>query len=217
MSELTLVIGNKNYSSWSLRPWLLLSHFGIEFEEVRIPLFNESTHDKLTKHSPSMKVPVLKHDELVIWDSLAICEYISEAFLDNGGWPKGVEARAVARSACAEMHSGFFAIRNELPMNCRRKIPDFRVSDAAKAEVERIKTLWTQCREQFSADGDWLCGEFSIADCMFAPVILRFNGYGIALSGELKVYSDRMLNHSAIQTWILAGSEEQEVIEIAEV
>lgn len=217
MSEITLVIGNKNYSSWSLRPWLLLKHFGIAFDEIRIPLYRDCTHEALVKHSPSLKVPVLKHNDLVIWDSLAICEYVSEMFLEHKGWPSEVGARAVARSISAEMHSGFFALRNELPMNCRKQVSGLAISDAVQVEVSRIKAIWTQCRQQFAAEGSWLCGDFSIADCMFAPVVLRFNSYGVELSGELKRYSDRVMAHPAMQQWIAAGIAEPEVIEVAEV
>ncbi len=217
MSELSLVIGNKNYSSWSLRPWLLLKHFDIDFKEIRVALYTPETHENLAKYSPSLKVPVLIQTSRVIWDSLAICEYISESHLSNRGWPKSADARAIARSVCAEMHSGFFALRNELPMNCRKQFLDFEPSAAALSEVQRIKAIWGECRERFGLDGEWLCGEFSIADCMFAPVVIRFHGYGIVLEGELKAYAERVLSHPDVAIWIKEGAEESEVIEIAEV
>lgn len=217
MSELSLVIGNKNYSSWSLRPWLLLKHFEIDFEEIRIALYNDQSRASLAKHSPSLKVPVLNHNEQVIWDSLAICEYISETFLNHRGWPSRPEARAIARSISAEMHSGFFALRNELPMNCRKQDPDFELSDDVLSEVARIKAIWGECRERFAMDGDWLCGEFSIADCMFAPVVIRFHGYGVVLDGELKNYAERVLSHPDVAAWMKEGADESDVIEMAEV
>ena len=217
MSELTLVIGNKNYSSWSLRPWLLLKHFDIDFDEVRIALYNEQARENLAKHSPSLKVPVLNHHGQAVWDSLAICEYISETFLNNRGWPSRPEARAIARSASAEMHSGFFALRNELPMNCRKQYANFELSTDVLNEVARIKAIWSECRERFHMDGDWLCGEFSIVDCMFAPVVIRFHGYGVVLEGDLKVYADQVLSHPHVADWMKDGENESEVIEMAEV
>jgi len=217
MSELTLVIGNKNYSSWSLRPWLLLKHFNIDFDEVRIALYNDQARENLAMHSPSLKVPVLNHHGQAVWDSLAICEYISETFLNNRGWPSRPEARAIARSASAEMHSGFFALRNELPMNCRKQHANFELSSNVLNEVARIKAIWRECRERFHTDGDWLCGEFSIVDCMFAPVVIRFHGYGVVLEGDLKVYVDRVLSHPHVAAWMKDGENESEVIEMAEV
>jgi len=217
MSELTLVIGNKNYSSWSLRPWLLLKHFDIDFDEVRIALYNDQARENLAMHSPSLKVPVLNHHGQAVWDSLAICEYISETFLNNRGWPSRPEARAIARSASAEMHSGFFALRNELPMNCRKQHANFELSSNVLNEVARIKAIWSECRERFYMDGDWLCGEFSIVDCMFAPVVIRFHGYGVVLEGDLKVYVDRVLSHPHVAAWMKDGENESEVIEMAEV
>lgn len=174
MSELMLVIGNKNYSSWSLRPWLLLKHFDIDFDEVRIALYNDQARENLAKHSPSLKVPVLNHHGQAVWDSLAICEYISETFLNNRGWPSRPEARAIARSASAEMHSGFFALRNELPMNCRKQYANFELSSDVLNEVARIKAIWSECRERFRhptaihlASSRWKCWNHDQRQCFF--------------------------------------------------
>ena len=219
MSALTLVIGNKNYSSWSLRPWLLLKHFNIEFNEIKIPLYQSASALALEQHSPSRKVPALIHGDLTVWDSLAICEYISENLLQNAGWPEETKARALARSISAEMHSGFFALRNELPMNCRCHIPGFTPSNAAIADITRIKSIWQNCLENHSDRGDWLLGTFSIADCMFAPVVLRFKIYSITLEPILQRYADNVLAHSAIKEWVAAGQAESEMIakfEVAE-
>lgn len=177
-----LVIGNKNYSSWSLRPWLLLSVHGLPFKEVRVPLEQENTSVGIAQHTEAGKVPVLKDGDLSTWDSLAICEYISEQYLGGGGWPSSVRARAEARSCSAEMHSGFPDIRGQLPMNCRaigRKVP---FNATLEREVARIDRIWSQCRETYSSAGPWLFGEFSIADCMFAPVASRFRTYGVNVS-----------------------------------
>ena len=207
-----LIIGNKNYSSWSLRPWLLMHAFGLEFEEHLIPLYQKKTKEQLTPFSPSLKVPVLIDEDLTIWDSFAICEYISEQYLDHKGWPSNPATRAEARSASAEMHSGFVAVRTEMPMDCRsRKTVD--LSSEAKAEIARIDDLWSSLRAKHKTHGDSLCGFFSIADCMFAPVALRFRTYGISLSKESKNYMDALLNHPSVCTWVEAGTKETYVVE----
>lgn len=212
MSDLQLVIGNKNYSSWSLRPWILLRHFGVEFKEKRVPLFVESTEAELAEYGSDYKVPILKDGELVVWDSLAILEYVSETYLQGGAWPKAVEARAIARSISAEMHSSFTNVRSELPMNCRKRFDSIILSEAAKHEVRRIASLWKHCRTDFGRGGDWLFGEFSIADAMYCPIALRFYGYSIPLDGVEADYVQTVLSHPAIMEWIEAGKNETEVI-----
>ena len=159
MSKLILVIGNKNYSSWSLRPWIFLKHHQIEFEEKRVALFTETTVGELSEYNSDLKVPVLKDDVLVVWDSLSILEYISEVYLNNGGWPADVAVRSVARSISSEMHSGFFNVRKELPMNCRKKFKNIELSQSAKREVNRIKELWRKCRSEYGDNGEWLFGD----------------------------------------------------------
>jgi glutathione S-transferase len=217
MSKLTLVIGNKNYSSWSLRPWVLLRHNKIAFEEKRVSLFVDTTERELSEYDSDYKVPVLKDGDLVIWDSLSILEYISEVYLDGRGWPEDQNARAVARSICSEMHSSFYNVRNEMPMNCRKKYNAITLSLEAIREVERIKSLWRKCRSQFGSGGKWLFSEYSIADAMFAPIVLRFNGYSIPLNGLEAEYVDNVLQQPEIIDWIEAGTQEKEIIEASEI
>lgn len=217
MSSLTLIIGNKNYSSWSLRPWIFLRHHQIDFEEKRVPLSVETTVWELAKYNSDFKVPILKDGELVVWDSLSILEYVSETYLENRGWPIDKNARSVARSVSAEMHSSFSNVRNELPMNCRKKLENIKLSQGALREIKRIKHLWRKCRNEYGNNGEWLFGNYSIADAMFAPVALRFYGYSIPLSGIEEDYVASVLKHSAIVEWVEAGKLETEVIEADEI
>jgi glutathione S-transferase len=206
-----LVIGNKNYSTWSLRPWLLLSAFGLEFEEQQESLLNEGLTARLAKHSPTSKVPVLVDGALTVWDSLAICEYLSEQYLDGRGWPADPQSRATARALCCEMHAGFAALRNELPMNCRASRRVHMSPDAAK-DIARIDAIWSGYTRQNAVAGPWLFGDFSIADCFFAPVALRFKTYGVALSGQAQAYADRLLHHQHVVAWVQSAKAETEVI-----
>ena len=212
MSKLTLIIGNKNYSSWSLRPWVFLKQNQIEFDEKRVALFTKNSDKELAEYNSDSKVPILKDGDLVVWDSLSILEYISERYMNSNGWPAETEARAFARSVSCEMHSSFFALRNELPMNCRKIFTDISLSFEAEREIERVRILWRQCRTRFGAEGEWLFGQYSIADAMFAPVALRFSGYNIALEGVEADYVQSVLNQVCIIDWIDAGKREKEVI-----
>lgn len=212
-----LIIGNKNYSSWSLRPWFLLSAHNIAFEEIRIPLYTENTYIEFAKYTEAGKVPVLHDKDLIVWDSLAICEYISELYLNGKGWPADAGERAEARSCCAEMHSGFFAIRQKLPMNCRavnRKIP---LPPDLEEEISRIDTLWSSLRARHKQRGPWLFGDFTIVDCMFAPVVFRFTTYDIDVSTSCQKYMEKLLAHPKIQMWLAAAQKEVETIEQEEV
>ncbi len=217
MSKLTLIIGNKNYSSWSLRPWIFMKHFQLEFEEKRVALFIETTVAELAEYNSDFKVPVLKDNELVVWDSLSILEYISEQYLGKRGWPADEKARSFARSISAEMHSSYYNVRNELPMNCRKKFENIELSKDAEREIERIKALWRKCRGEYGNAGEWLFGEYSIADAMFAPIALRFDGYGIPLAGVEEVYVKSVLKHPGIVEWVEAGKLETEVIDADEI
>jgi glutathione S-transferase len=217
MSQLTLIIGNKNYSSWSLRPWVFLRQNQIEFKEKRVALFTATSDNELAPYGSDYKVPILLDGSLTIWDSLAILEYLSEKYLSSQGWPAAERARAVARAVSAEMHSSFTNIRNELPMNCRKKFAHVNVSAAAEREIDRIKSLWRMCRNEFGVEGEWLFGQYSIADAMFAPIALRFEGYSIPLEGVEKAYVHRVLQQPCIVEWIEAGKAEKEIIAADEI
>lgn len=212
-----LIIGNKNYSSWSLRAWLLLSAYDVPFEEVRIALCKKTTRDEIDKHTKAGKVPVLHDSNLVIWDSLAICEYVSEKFLNGKGWPKAINDRALARACCAEMHSGFFTLRGEMPMNCRAEKRKVTISENLAKEISRVDSLWSELRETFADQGPWLFGTFSIADCMFAPVVFRFNTYNVAVSASSRQYMDSVLAHPKVQLWRDQAKSETETIKSEEV
>lgn len=212
---LRLVIGNKNYSSWSLRPWLLLRQFGFEFTESKIPLYTSISKGQLLVQSSSGKVPVLKDGELTVWDSLAICEYIADLCPDIPCWPTDKQNRALARSVSSEMHSSFMAIRNNLPMNCRRNMVYTGIDGELQADIERICQIWQECLLQ--SNGPFLFGEFSIADAMYAPVVLRFQSYGIKVGQIQSSYMGTILALESLQEWINAALEEKEVIAEAEI
>ena len=212
MADLTLIIGNKNYSSWSLRPWLFMKHYQLSFAEKRIALFTATSKAELADYNSNYKVPVLQDGDFLVWDSLAIMEYVSERYLDNIGWPLDIRARARARSVSAEMHSSFVPLRSELSMNCRKSYKGIQLSAAAEQDIERIQSLWQSCRAEFGAGGEWLFGEYSIADAMFAPVVVRFAGYNISLDGVVKDYVQTVLEQPCMMEWIAAGQAETEVI-----
>ena len=212
MSRYTLVIGNKNYSSWSLRAWLLMKHAGMPFDEIRIPLYVAGSKDSLRKYAPSGKVPVLLDGSLAVWDSLAIAEYLAERHPDRRLWPQDSAVRAVARSISAEMHSGFSALRSNMSMNCRGSFPGVGRTVEVAADVERIQRMWTDCRERFGAAGPFLFGEFTIADAMYAPVVLRFKTYAVQLAPVARQYADTVLGLPALQDWVEAAKAETEVI-----
>ncbi len=175
--QLALVIGNKTWSSWSLRPWLVLKRFGIPFEEICIPLRQPDTRDRIVVHSPAGKVPALKSGPIVVWDSLAIIEHLADRHPDDPIWPKDLNARAIARAVAAEMHSGFMQLREHCPMdfNAYRPMPD--VPEAVERNIRRIIESWRVCRAQYGGDGPFLFSEFSAADAMYAPVCSRFRTY----------------------------------------
>jgi glutathione S-transferase len=216
MPDLQLVIGNKAYSSWSLRPWLLLRESKIPFQEIQIPLYLPESPRLIREHSPSGRVPALIHGEIRIWDSLAICEYVAERFPEALGWPQAPATRAVARAVCAEMHSGFAAVRTELPMNVRGRRAGVIPSPAARAEIDRILEIWSDCRQRFGAGGDFLFGRFGIADAMYAPVVTRFATYGIELAGAEREYSNAVHALPSLQEWTKAGQAEARVITASE-
>ena len=215
MNNLTLIIGNKNYSSWSLRAWLLLKQFRIRFNEVRIPLFDEKTAALMAQYSPSGKVPVLDLNGLVVWDSLAIAETVNERFLDGQGWPSQPNLRALGRAAVAEMHAGFTALRSTMPMNCRRRVSGFKPDAATARDIERLNELLSQLLER--SGGPFLLGEFSIADAFFAPVASRFASYGIAVPQTVSRWMDELNRLDSMQQWLQEAQAENETISAAEI
>jgi glutathione S-transferase len=209
MSELTLYIGNKNYSSWSLRGWLALKQVGTPFKEVIIPLDGPGkTTTAISTHSPSGKVPALRYGEMVVWDSLAIGEYLAEEFPQSHLWPSERVARATARSASAEMHSGFPSLRSQLPMNLRRTPFELKKSPEVEAEIARIVSLWHDCRRRFGAGGPFLFGKLSLADAMFAPVATRFRTYGVRMDDVTQAYVDAIHALPAMVEWTEAAKRE---------
>ncbi|PWC37056.1 glutathione S-transferase family protein [Azospirillum sp. TSO22-1] len=212
MADLTLVIGNKAYSSWSLRPWLALKHIGVPFAEVLVPLRQPDSRARILAHSPSGKVPLLRHGERAIWDSLAICEYLAESFPDARLWPDDAYTRAVARSVSAEMHSGFVSLRTTMPMDLKRNAPGEGRSEETLADIARIAAIWRDARERFGADGPYLFGRFSIADCLYAPVVTRFETYGVELDEVGRAYADAILALPALRAWTEAARAEPWVL-----
>ncbi len=206
MPQLTLIIGNRNYSSWSLRPWILLRHLGLEFAEQQIPLDQADSAARIRAINPAGQVPVLRHGELLIWESIAIGEYLCE--LAGQGLPSERTARARARSVSAEMHSGFHTLRTQWPMNARALGRRTAMSAALQGDITRIDSIWCECRERHGASGPWLFGEYSLADAMYAPVVLRFRTYDARLSGAAQQYVDTVLADAMLQEWLAAAAAE---------
>jgi glutathione S-transferase len=210
-----LVIGNKNYSSWSLRAWLILAKLGIEFEEIRISLFTEGYQAEIQRYSPAGKVPVYLEEHLTIWDSFAIAEYFTEQYPKL--LPCDFKQRALARSLAAEMHSGFFALRSQMPMNCRASNRKVELTSELAQDIQRIQDIWTSCRNQNNQPGSWLFGDFTIVDAMYAPVVFRFNTYGVECPPVVNEYMSWVLNDSDIKSWNEAAKNEAEVVSAEEV
>ena len=208
-----LYIGNKNYSSWSLRAWLLMREAGIDFEEHRITLNTESTAAELAKLNAADRVPVLRLEDVTVWDSLAIAETVAERWPDAKLWPEDPAVRAHARSVSAEMHSGFEVLREGMPMNCRAMGRRVALPDELTADIDRIIAIWSDCQHRYGGDNHWLFGEFSVADAMYAPVALRFRTYGINLPESACHFPKRLLQSTAMQEWLAAAETETEVIE----
>lgn len=208
MSDITLVIGSKRFSSWSLRAWLFLRHHRVAFHEVLVPLYAPDTHERVLAHSPSGKVPVMKIDDGSVWESLAICEHAAERLNLPQAWPGGLQARALARAIAAEMHAGFADLRRELPLDTQRRPAPGHVSLAAGGDIQRVRAIWRDARQMAGAGGPWLFGEFGIVDAMFAPVALRFHFYCVELDGVEAEYVKTVLGHPAIQQWLEAAAAE---------
>ena len=209
---LTLVIGNKNYSSWSLRPWLALKQARIPFKEIWISLYNEESSSRIKQYSPSGKVPALQDGSVTVWESLAICEYLAEKFPEKHFWPADRKARALARAVASEMHAGFAALRQHMSMNCRQRLPGRGRTPETLKDIERICALWNDCRTHCGKGGDFLFGKFSIADAMYAPVVLRFVTYEVELDAISAAYAKAVIALPAIQEWIADARAETEVI-----
>ncbi|HRJ68906.1 MAG TPA: glutathione S-transferase family protein [Beijerinckiaceae bacterium] len=215
--SLTLYIGNKAYSSWSLRPWVAMTHMGIRFDEVVIPLDLPDTREKILAASPSGRVPALRDGAILIWESLAILDYLDEFHVRGRLWPLDRAARATARSIACEMHSGFSALRTHCPHNCRRDpAKPFALPAAARSDVDRIEAIWRDTRGRFGQSGQFLFGTFSAADAMYAPVVNRFHHYGIAVADDTRAYMDSVLNLPAMQAWKKAAEAEPWVIAASE-
>ena len=212
VTALHLVIGNKNYSSWSLRPWIALTMAGIPFTETVVLLDRPDTKRNIAQHSKAGRVPVLHHGKLVIWESLAILEYLAEAFPKKNLWPKSRAARAVARSVCNEMHAGFSALRTACPMNLRRPRKPISLSEEARADCRRIEEIWLTCRKQHGGRGKFLFGRFTNTDAMFAPVVARFDTYAIKVAADTRAYMEAMLSTPAFRAWQKAALSETEIL-----
>jgi len=214
---LKLYVGNRAYSSWSLRPWLVLRHFGIPIEEERVLLGRPDSRSRLLAVSPSGRVPVLVDGDLRVWDSLAIIEHLADRFPELAIWPISPRSRSEARSISAEMHAGFGQLRAQMPFNCRalgRRVP---VEAPLRDEIRRVTSMWRDLRSRYAADGPWLFGEFCAADAMYAPVALRFLTYGVSLDGPAAGFVQAVEGHPAVREWLEAAREEEEVIEEGEV
>jgi glutathione S-transferase len=207
---LTLVIGNKNYSTWSMRPWVAATAFGIPFTEVVVLLDKPDTANNIAHYSAAGRVPVLLAGEMTIWDSLAICEYLAEQFPDKHMWPQDVAARAMARSVVAEMHSGFTGLRSAMSMNIKASLPGRGRTADAQADIGRVCEIWEECLARFGHH-NFLFGDFTIADAFYAPVVMRFKTYGVALAPALQAYCDRVQAHPAVARWVREALAETDI------
>ncbi len=212
-----LIIGNKNYSSWSLRGWLALKQSGVPFEEIQVPLYGDDWDEQKRSRediAPSSgKVPVLWDGDAVVWDSLAIIEYLADKVGRDRFWPKADDARAMARSMVAEMHSSYLPLRRQLPMNIRSRVEGAKIGDDARADIVRILQLWAEARARFGHGGPFLFGTFCAADIVYAPVVSRFMTYGVPVPGFAVTYMQAVWEHDWLQEWINAAEAEDWVIE----
>lgn len=208
MERLTLVIGNRNYSSWSMRAWVLMRQLGIDFEEVQIPLRQPNSLERKLSYSPAGKVPVLIEGDTRVWDSLAIVERLAEGFPDKQVWPTENAARVLARSVCAEMHSGFQSLRSCMPLNCRAQRSSASPVPEVQEDIDRIREIWRECRAHHGGTRPFLFGGFTAADAMFAPVASRFHTYGVELDGVEATYAQAILALPAVREWIEGARRE---------
>ena len=210
--QLKLAIANKNYSSWSMRPWVLLTQAGIAFEEIQLKFTDAGKVGGVEAYSPTRQVPALIAEGEPVWDSLAICETASELFPEKHLWPEDARARQVARSICAEMHGGFSSLRSAMPMNIRASHPGKGLSPAVQKDIDRIVEIWQTCRARFGRNGDLLFGQFSIADAYYAPVATRFLTYAVTLPRVAQRYADTLLALPAVQKWMAQARRETEFV-----
>jgi glutathione S-transferase len=212
MAKLGLVIGNKNYSSWSMRPWVLLRQAGIPFEEIQLWFDNDGRIAEARHHSPAGQVPVLLIDGEPVWDSLAICETVAEMFPQKKLWPDDPRARRLARAACAEMHAGFRDLRRAMPMNIAASLPGKGMSEAVQRDIDRIIALWEDCRARCGAAGGLLFGRFSVADAYYAPVVMRFITHAVTLPPAARAYVEAVHALPAVAEWMDAARRENRFV-----
>lgn len=208
LGTLSLVMGNKNYSSWSMRPWVLLREAGIPFEEIQLWFDDAGRIAEARRYSPAGQVPALLMDDAPVWDSLAICETVAEMFPEKRLWPADVRARQVARSICAEMHAGFRKLRGAMPMNIRASLPGKGMSADVQQDIDRIVAIWQSCRERFGGPGEMLFGRFTVADAYYAPVVMRFMTHAVALPPAAQAYADAVRALPAVREWMAAARKE---------
>ena len=214
--SLTLVIGNKAYSSWSLRPWLALRQLGVPFEEQLIPLRQTETQAQIGAAGGAGKVPILKDGEITIWESLAILDYVDTFHAGGRLWPRDAAGQAFARSMAAEMHAGFAALRSHLPFNVRRRLVPYAITPEARRDIDRIVDIWQTARTRFGAGGEFLFGQFSAADAMFAPIVMRLHHYVVPVPPEVRAYMDAIVALPAMQNWVAGAALEPWTIEDSE-
>ena len=212
MTPLILVIGNKNYSSWSMRPWVLLTQAGIAFEEIQLKFSDTGKVRGIEPYSPTRQVPVLAIGTEPVWDSLAICETVAEMFPEKRLWPADARARQIARSVCAEMHAGFRKLRGAMPMNIRASLPGKGMSPEVQPDIDRIVEIWESCRARHGAGGELLFGQFGVADAFYAPVATRFLTYAVPLPPVAQRYADALLALPAVQDWMAQARRETEFV-----
>lgn len=215
MTDLHLVIGNKAYSSWSLRPWIAMKAQGLAFRETVVPLQQPDTTEQIKKFSGAAKVPVLIHGAITVWESLAILDYLADTFPDKAWWPGDKPARAQARAVSAEMHAGFSNLRSHMSMNVRQSVPNKSRPEGVNADIARIDELWKECRGRFGGEsGPFLFGAFSNADAMYAPVVTRFKTYGVipTLDPICQAYCEAVLGHPAMKDWYAAAAAESWIV-----
>jgi glutathione S-transferase len=214
MTALKLFIGNRNYSSWSLRGWLALKASGLAFDEEVIPLDMPTTREAILRVSPSGLVPAIRHGEVTVWDSLAIIEYLAETCPDAGFWPANARTRPLARAISMEMHAGFRALRAQMPMNVRGRFPGVRPDVDARADIDRITEIWRDCiHRRGDSAGDFLFGAFCAADMMYAPVVSRFVTYDVQLDATSAAYRDAVWDNGMMREWREAAEDEPWVID----